>query len=338
MKSRFRACVLAFVLVLIVGDCLHAASYTVRPLPVPTGQLFWVPLDINDISQVVGYAYDGTNVRAVFQDRGASPVIMDSLGGQQCYARAINNSGQIAGHSDTPGGQSYGCYWDTSGRIATVIHAPEGGRFGWLHGINDRGDAVGLAVDGSGQRRAVLAGPSGECRYIGSDPSWAYDINDAGQVAGVLDPGGGVLWDANDNRQKVFGGWANGVNNDGNVVGSGFYWSPAGGSVDLPFFAMSINDRNEVVGYTSTGWKHAEPYYWSKDLGTVTLPLLDGYTVGHAHAINIDGQIVGDCQYFDEQGSQHVVGVTWEPVPEPSAVITLAAGLISLGGMVRRRV
>jgi hypothetical protein len=54
----------------------------------------------------------------------------------------------------------------------------------------------------------------------------------------------------------------------------------------------------------------------------------DGWWYAYAYSINDAGQIVGESDHH---------ATLWEPVPEPSSILALAAGLAGAGGLALRR-
>lgn len=147
----------------------------------------------------------------------------------------------------------------------------------------------------------------------------AYDINDAGQVVGVVGtalPGGighAFRWTPPDGIQDLGtlgagSSRATAINERGYVVGlselpgggeHAFLWTPLGGMQDLGTlggpvsWATGINDGGAVVGFSDTPGdvaRHAflwTPSHGMQDLGT------PGGSTSRAAAINNAGQVVG---------------------------------------------
>jgi probable HAF family extracellular repeat protein len=119
---------------------------------------------------------------------------LGTLGGLNSYGQDINERGQVVGYSTFAGGdgpdQVYGGFIWSKGKMRN-IGAPRGGTRVMPLAINLRGQAVGMYV-GSNQQRAFLYGYRGRMHDLTAlvDPAqgWtitsAYDINDAGQIAG----------------------------------------------------------------------------------------------------------------------------------------------------------
>lgn len=116
---------------------------------------------------------------------------------EQMHLRGINNAGQIAASITTSEGRQP-CIIDAAGKI-TLIDLLPGDISGEARGINATGTVVGFSDDPPGPEggpqafawsqgtTAPLALPSG------TTASMAFGINDAGQIAGLLDVARGVL-------------------------------------------------------------------------------------------------------------------------------------------------
>jgi probable HAF family extracellular repeat protein len=142
---------------------------------------------------------------------------------------------------------------------------------------------------------------------LGGNQSYAYGINNRGQVAGVADIpcgciehpflwAGGVLHDLTPGQASAR---ATGLNDLGQVVGKNtsghpFLWSRASGMKDLGFtgIADKVNNRGDVVGQTGYP-NHA--FLWRDghylDLGT----LGGGDDGSTATGINNRGEVVGQA-------------------------------------------
>ena len=107
----------------------------------------------------------------------------------------------------------------------------------------------------------------------GSDVSEAYDINNAGQVAGQSD-GRAFLWDA-----------ANGMTDLGAPLGAGASW------------AYGINNAGQVTGvawyYDPLSGDHSSTFLWDAANGMTALNAGPTYTESQAAALNDAGQVVG---------------------------------------------
>ncbi len=113
------------------------------------------------------------------------------LSDEQMYLSDINNAGQIAGITTTQRGRRP-CMVDAAGQI-TLIDLLPGDESGEAHGIDAAGTIVGFSDDPPGP----LGGPQafvwrrGATAPVtlppGTTASMAFDINDAGQIAGLVD-------------------------------------------------------------------------------------------------------------------------------------------------------
>ena len=146
--------------------------------------------EVNESAVVVGYA----NIPSSGASRpfhafrwtpllpGGTPQDLGTLGGTRSIAYGVNASGQIVGYSEVAGGAQHAFLWSDD----NFNDAPDAGEMkdlntlapvaGWTfeeaRGINDRGQIVATAVNGTGQRHAFLltpdnAGPS-PCAVPGS--------------------------------------------------------------------------------------------------------------------------------------------------------------------------
>jgi len=180
---------------------------------------------INDAGQVAGQ--NGYSGCVFLWDSTSGMTDLGVLSGSYSRAYSINNAGQVVGDS---GGTFL---WDSTSGITEldpgISHA---------YAINDFGQVVGWAP--RGEENAVIWS-EGVVTYIleseDSDWSWAYDINNAGQVVGLsqgpLDAfDGAFLWDSTNGAVLLEDlltadfGWeyltsAKAINNYGQIVGYG---------------------------------------------------------------------------------------------------------------------
>lgn len=174
---------------------------------------------INDFGEIVGWWSSALNATPGLETTGVNPAdcygflyvdgtvsAIASLGGRGTYPTDINNYKQVAGYSQTTGGQDHAFLWQDGGLkdLGTL-----GGSASWAWRLNNVGQIVGWSYTASGLLHAFLWDPSSGMidlnNLLPAGSGWvlerAYDINDAGQIVGygvyqgknqafVLTPGG----------------------------------------------------------------------------------------------------------------------------------------------------
>lgn len=194
------------------------------------------PWDINDAGQVVGISHTADGLTRAFIT-GADGVGMRDLGTLpgHSYAEAINNAGQVTGHSS---GGAFITGPDGIG-IRELGTLP-GDEASFPFAINDAGQVTGQSRRSDGKYHAFITGPDGvgmtqlEALPTGGMP-FVYDINNAGQVAGafiIFGPGGG---------EQAF---VTGPNGGGTINLNALIELPGGYNLER---ALDINDQGQVL-------------------------------------------------------------------------------------------
>jgi probable HAF family extracellular repeat protein len=280
------------------------------------------------------------------------------------YVGGMNNRIQVVGHGHGEGDSNHVFLW-RKGEIEDLYESS--GWYGQALDINEKGQAVGISfpswravlweagnleilpdlrmaygINNAGHivgitrttpYRALLyeKGIVRELGSLGSGHSYAYDINERGQVVGGSG-GHAFLWERGRGMVDLgtLAGWeseAVAINNRGHVVGRS-RMGPSSGSPQHPFlwtksgmrdlgtladptvsaYARGINDRDQVVGGSRTASGRWHAFLWEK--GTMfDLGCLPGGNSCEAWDISESGVIAG----FSEDADGDHVGVLWMP-------------------------
>jgi probable HAF family extracellular repeat protein len=285
-----------------------------------TGYAEGVAFGLNDHGQVVGYTRVGqfTSTLGYVWSAGSGLQTIGDLGGGFTIAHAINNSGQVTGESFTAGGADHAFLWSASTGMQD-LGALAGNSV--AYDINDHEQVVGNTTTPAGVERAFVWTASGgmvPLGTLGGRHSFAYGINDVGQVVG--------------DAQIDYA--------DGNQRSHAFLWSLSSGMIDLGTLggnssvAESVNEAGIVVGYAALPQPDVDSqvhaFVWDGatmlDLNDLIDPL-SGWHVLEAHAINDGGQIVGIAK---RDGALWGHGVLLTPIPEPAGALLAVCSLTTL--------
>lgn len=331
-------------IITLCAVCLHgpgiAATYTAQALGIAPGYDGSWATDINGNGVVICGSANAQDIGGVFT--WSKSIGLTDLSGHASASAGINDQGQTAGvYTNTDPHWKFEPLIRSSDGAETRLHVPEGVANAWVGKILDDSsifltyeyrDVTGMVtntkpaiIDANGSSTFIEV-PGGNASISAvsnngtvivnneflwtvsgglSTLSWLASagqvdvtcVNDLGWVVGTLN-GHVVRWDNYGNTSDLGVGVAKGINNNGQVVGS-------------------INDLAVM---------------WNADGSVTDLPSLAGYSGAGAFALNNSGQVVGEAW----GGGAHMA-VLWQPVPEPSAFVVLACGLVGILTRTRKR-
>jgi probable HAF family extracellular repeat protein len=272
-----------------------STSQGLLDLPPLRGGLFSVAVGINSGSVSVGTSTISTlgPDRAVLWINGKVRDLGTLPGGTSSVGSAINDAGQIAGGSDSGSTDTHAILWSKTTGMRDLGTLLASGGYSLAEGINRYGEVVGQCTVGpGGQTHAFVWTKAHGMKDLGTLPgganSFAYQVNDLGQIVGFSDSGASyshaALWTPAHKIQDLgtlanaIASSANGINNSGQVVGYAIFsnaayhamiWTQATGMQDLNAliaassgwtleFAFAINDSGQITGTgTINGAEHA---------------------------------------------------------------------------------
>ena len=329
-------------------------SYSVQVLPKGAFAL-------NDLGHValrtdLGRDGDGRHIYSI--DVWRNGTITTLATGVNVHGCDMNNSGQVVGYQELDGSDQIACMWTEGGRTDIAY-----GDAAVAVGINDAGHVVGTHDDYGARRGYVWDGSATtDLNMPGAVDSEAYDINNANQITGSVtyrdegprytgSRGYSVLWDGGEGTflhevgYHAFGGL---INNVGQIMGYRYeenlrsvLWTD-GVMVDLGDLgagvteAYDLNDLGQVVGASGIGPREGHLFIWEDGaMSDLTLILSNGspYLYDTAMQINNSGQIL--AAGWDVSGPAQC-SFLLTPIPEPSCLAAMGAGLIGLAGFAIR--
>jgi probable HAF family extracellular repeat protein len=252
-------------------------------------------------------------------------VDLGTLGGTLSEATAINDRAQVVGYAQTAVA-THPFLWQQGTMTDLGVLESGAGEYGAALAVNESGEVVGYGVVNAGQAAHGFLWEHGTLRDLGTlggKDSFAYGINDRGQIVGVSSTASGelhaFLWQHGTMADLGTGG-AYGINDVGQIVG--FILSGAGTyhacswwgdrHTDLDSLSLSFS---EAVGINQLGWavgdgiqsgnKHA--YLWRNrrmtDLGTL------GGDNSYAVDVNDRGQVLGRSETGSDDSGH---GFLWQ--------------------------
>jgi probable HAF family extracellular repeat protein len=266
-------------------------------LPLPEGYACSKAADINNAGDIVGQmwgsGWDHAPLACLWQ--GGMPIPLGTLGGDESYASAVNELGQIVGCSDVPDFYDRGFLWEAG--VLTSLGPDESTEPGDAflsdpYDINSAGRVVGETNYGMGWRAAFMW-EDGVTTPLGG-LACARSINDLGLVVG-----------------ETTGDWQAALWQDGTLTGLG---ALPGCSVS---WARDINNAGLIVGSSMEGVFSADQWacIWQDNVIANLNDLISpgsGWTLQEATAVNERGWIVG---YGRIGGQTHAFLLT--PIAEP---------------------
>lgn len=260
--------------------------------------LWTYPEAINNNGMVVGM-----NLRTDFSRNDG--VLFDPVNGWRemqmsnfgVFPRDINDSGVVTGYSD--GG--WFTYSEGAGaQFFTGIEAVA---------INNSGVVAGMLPTGSFPSKIARREPTGVVTPLSPD-NWGYaeDINNAGQIAGMLHYGGlyrAAVWAADGTLTTVL------------PLGGSDYEDFEGPQHNEFARATAINDHGQMVGITTTatsgmGWV---PFVWDPVSGMREI-VISGYSLLWPVAINNNGEVIARILGGHDRGLYFTVPLPVPPTPQ----------------------
>ncbi|HEU4769203.1 MAG TPA: PEP-CTERM sorting domain-containing protein [Pyrinomonadaceae bacterium] len=289
---------------------------------------------INNSGQMVGSFLDSSGrFHGFLLDRvGGTFTTIDVSGAANTLLFGINNNGQMVGtFGDSLSGITRGFLLNASGSTAIPFDVP-GALATQAFGINDHGQIVGGFATPTGDqiRGFLLDGIGGNITTIdipgAVNFTTATAINNAGQITGSF--GELDLGPAGDRIISSHGFVVNSV--DGPHIIIEVETSPGVfAPVTVP---LGINNLGDVSGFfLSDALNQPTDHGFLRFAGTETPVLFD---VPGSFSTAIAG--INDLRFFVGAFNNSTIGFVSESIPEPSSLMLIGTGFLSLFGYVRR--
>lgn len=252
------------------------------------------------------------------------------------FANSLNNYGEVVGYVANTGEQAFLNDGDSVSLVGSVDNANV---TSWRAAdINDVGQVVGYGMvsnaDGFRRYRPLLysngqlfnLGPlESDAGLLGGLNTWAYAINNSGQVVGTGETAsgarhaflysGGAMLDLGTLGGK--NSEATAINNHGHVVG---HWDVDGSTTRAFLYrdgvmkdlgglegfracvAQGLNDFGQVVGHARNAGETPRAMYYDGAMHDLNdfLPANSGWELHYAAAINNAGEIAGSGTYLGQ--------------------------------------
>src|SRR5713101_386672 len=190
-----------------------------------------------------------------------------------------------------------GTVWH-NGRITTI--ATFGGNDSMAQGVNNRGQVVGFALNPIADSMAPLPWPTEMRAFLwddgvlqnlgtlGGPDSWAFFINDRGQVVGISYPDSDSSSNCDTPGKNHVFLWEKGRMQDIGTLGGNCAWPE------------DLSDQGQIVGWSNvSGDSTVHPFLWDrgkiKDLGTL------GGSGGVATWVNDQGEVIGGAYTANDE-------------------------------------
>lgn len=227
---------------------------------------------INSAGQAVGasgFPHGGDTHAFFWQKQGGMRDLGTLPGGDYSAAFGINDSGQVAGTSNT-GDSMHGFTWSSATGLRDLGTLP-GANASQAFAINNHGQVAGASgTHAVIWNNAVVQ----DLGTLGGATSEAHGINTSGVAVGFSDT-------ASDGQRAFI--W-----HDGTMTQLGTLPGDASSRADY------INDAGMVVG-ASEGSGGVRAFMWTEQAGMQPLASLSGSSYSEAFGINNAGQIVGQA-------------------------------------------